>query len=170
MLLFLSGWPACGETAYGEWLATSCNFRHIDLESDRSHDPEWTEQWRRLSPERARSFASYLQKKHPRWVLTGQVPADDLPRLESLQAAGFALWFLQARSEGLSRQRWLMLEREIDPAVRPLAWEKQADAIRSSARQLRPIFRDRCVTTLRSVTELMDGAEFATHIGVTPKA
>jgi hypothetical protein len=167
MLLFISGWPACGETHYGEWLARRFDFQHLDLEVDPADASELHTQWAKLVPAKGPAFAARLQKKHPRWVLTGRAPTDNLPRLEALRAGGFSLWFLLARTESLSRQRWLLLEREKDPEVRPVGWEKQADAIRGSARALRPFFRDHCIETLNAGLELLDGDALAARLGVT---
>lgn len=169
MLIFLSGWPACGDTFYGEWLASRYDFQHVDLDVDPANATGLHEQYAKLRPPRAPAFAAALRKKHPRWVLTGRIPTNDFVQLEALQAAGFSLWFLLAKTEGLSRQRWLMLERERDPEVRPVAWEKQADAIRGSARGLRPFFRDHCIETLNSAGELMDGDTLAARLGLPPR-
>jgi hypothetical protein len=170
MLLFISGWPACGESHYGEWLARRFDFQHLDLDGDPAEASELHVLWTKLVPTRGPAFAAKLQKKHPRWVLTGRAPTDDLERLEALRAGGFSLWFLLARTESLSRQRWLLLEREKDPETRPVVWEKQADAIRSSARALRPFFRDHCIETLNAGLELMDGDALAARLGVPAAA
>lgn len=168
MLLFFSGWPACGESYYGEWLASRYDFIHLDLEGDHGREPELREQCEKLTPARAPAFAARLRKQHPRWVITRPATGELLPRLEALRAADFSLWFFLPRADGLSRQRWLMHERERDPEVRPLAWERQAAAIRSHAREMRPYFRDHCVQTLDTAGELLDGDALAARVGVVP--
>lgn len=170
MLLFLSGWPACGQAHYGEWLVTHYDFQHLDLEIPAADSSELHDLWEKHLPGKAPALAAKLLKRHPRWVVTGGAPTDNLPNLEALRAAGFSLWFLLPRSESLSRQRWLQIEREKDPAARPTPWEKQADAIRSSARQLRPFFRDHCITTLNGVAELLDGDALAAQLGIPARA
>jgi len=166
MLFYLTGWPACGETHYGEWLAAHHDFRHLDLEREAANGSDWHQRWETLTPAKAADFAARLRKQHPRWVVTSRVPTGDLTQLEALAAAGFSLWFFLAHTEGVSRQRWLALERETDPDAGPLPWKKQADAIRSSARGLRPFFRNRCVETLNGSGELLDGSELATRLGL----
>lgn len=168
-LLFISGWPACGETFYGEWLATGYDFRHVSLEAGRWDDSEWSGLWRETDTDQAVMLSSQLQEKHPRWVLTSPAPIEDLSRLEVMKAAGFSLWFLLARREELSRQRWLKLEREVDPNANPAAWKRLADAIRKSARGLRPHFRNQCIETLSGTGELLDGDELATRIGLAAR-
>jgi hypothetical protein len=149
-------------------LARRFDFHHVDLDSGDASDVH--AQWEKLVPGRGPAFAERLRKKHARWVLTGRAPTDNLPRLEALRAGGFSLWFLLARTESLSRQRWLLLERERDPEIRPVAWDKQADAIRSNARALRPFFRDHCIETLNASLELLDGDELAVRLGLKATA
>jgi hypothetical protein len=60
----------------------------------------------------------------------------------------------------------LKLEREVDPNAKPAAWKRLADAIRSSARGLRPYFRNQCIETLDGACELLDGDEVAARIGL----
>jgi hypothetical protein len=98
--------------------------------------------------------------------VTKRAPIADLTLLEALQATDFSLWFFLPRTEALSRQRWLASEREANPTIQPSAWTRQADAIRSSARHLRPFFRDRCIETLCSTGELLDAEELATRLGI----
>jgi hypothetical protein len=166
MLLFLSGWPACGAAFYGEWFAQYCDFRHLDFHENGQGSAEMHALWEKLTPSRGTAFAQRLLKQHPRWVLTAPAQTENLPRLEALREGGFSMWFLMARAEPLSRQRWLMQEREFDPEVRPLDWERQANAIRSRARELRPFFRDHCIETLNAGLQLMTGNAVAERIGV----
>jgi hypothetical protein len=166
MLLYFSGWPACGAAFYGEWFARRFDFHHVDLDNNAGDDGDVRGLTKKLDATRGAALAQRLYKKYPRWVVTERAPTDDLDRLDALMSVGFSLWFLLARSESLSRQRWLMLEREVDPEVRPAAWEREADAIRSNARRLRPYFRDRCIETLNTGLVLMDGDELAARVGV----
>ncbi len=170
MLLFITGWPACGQSFYGEWLAAHHGFRHIDLDQPLGDPDGFRNLWEERLPGRAGELAAALGKQHPRWVATGEIPVEHLDNLAPLAAAGFNLWFLLPRTESVSRLTWLQRERELDADVRPTAWDKQASAIRGSARRLRPFFRDHCVTTLNAAHELMDAAEFAAHVGVLAKA
>lgn len=166
MLFYLSGWPACGAAHYGEWLAAHRGFRHLDLEREADKASDWHQRWNDLTPAKAADFATRLRKQHARWVVTSRIPTGDLAQLKALQTAGFSLWFFLAHTDGVSRQRWLALEREIDPDASPLAWKKQVDAIRNSARGLRPFFRNQCVETLNNSGELLDAAELAVRLGL----
>lgn len=166
MFIFLTGWPACGASFYGDWLAERFDFRHFDAE-DSASPARLQTAWEQLTPSRAKSFADALREQHPRWVVSAAAPTGNLRRLEALRAAGFSLWFLLPHTESLSRQRWLVLEREYDPETRPTAWEKQADAIRGKARELRPFFRDCCIETLNAGLELLDADALAARIGAT---
>jgi hypothetical protein len=166
VLLFLSGWPACGMHYYGEWLATHHDFRHLDLECLPSQRSELHALWEKSVPARASALAERLLKMHPRWVVTAKAPTDGPAQLEPLQAAGFDLWFLLPRTDAVSRQQWLVHEKEKNPEARGSGWDQQADAIRKAARGLRPYFRDRCVQTLSGVGELMDGDALAARMGI----
>lgn len=166
MLFYLTGWPACGEAHYGDWLANHRDFRHLDLAREAESGTEWHLLWEKLTPKRAADFKARLRKQHPRWVVTGRVPTGDLTQLEGLQAAKFSLWFFLPHTESVSRQQWLAQEREVDPNAGPIGWKKQADAIHSSARGLRPFFRNQCVETLNGSGQLLDAAELAARLGL----
>jgi hypothetical protein len=168
-LLFLAGWPACGEAFYGEWLAERYDFRHIDLEAESSRDSKSIDLWKNPKAKHPDALANHLLEMHPRWVLTGRAPTGDLSKLTALKAAGFSLWFLLARREEFSRHRWLLLEREADPVTRTTEWKKQAAAIRGSARNLRPFFRNQCIETLVGADELLDVEEMAVKLGFPAK-
>lgn len=169
MLIFLSGWPACGQTYYGEWLAEHHGFMHLDLDASASAATEWHDKWERLLPDQAPALARHLRERNPNWVITGENPPDHLRVLGALQAADFQLWFLLPRSETLCRQTWINRERELGMDVEVREWERRAANIRKNARALRPFFRDRCLTTLKDVGRWTDGAEFAVLTGVVPK-
>lgn len=165
-LTFLAGWPACGEASYGEWLATHRNFRHLDLASDSPAEAAQRSQWEQLCPATAEAFRDDLVSAHPRWVLTTPAPVASAEQLTALKKAGFSLWFLLARTEGLSRQQWLADQREANGDSRPLAWARRAEAIRKQARELRPLFRDRCIETLCGLGDRMSEPELCARIGV----
>jgi hypothetical protein len=167
-LLFLTGWPACGQAFYGEWLASAHGFHNVNLDEDSSDESELRILWRRYLPRRAPALIKHLLKSNSRWVVTGSAPAEHLDHLSSLQAAGFHLWFLQPRDESLSRLTWLRTEREFDEKAPASGWQKRADAIRQQARQLRPFFRDRCITTLLRVGELMPVEELSSLLSISP--
>jgi hypothetical protein len=164
-LFFLTGWPACGPAHYGEWLVARRDFQHLDLDAMDTVASAASKLWTRHVPGDVPAFVAALRRLHPRWVITAADPVAHLPHLEELSAAGFELWFLQARTESVSRLTWLQQERAFNPDVRPAVWERQAGAIRSHARKLRPFFRNRCVTTLDTTSGLMDGGELAGLIG-----
>lgn len=169
-LLFLAGWPACGETFYGKCLAERYDLRHIDLEEETSGYEKAIALWKYPTPSQPDALTNHLLQMHPRWVLTGRAPTGEMSKLTALQAAGFSLWFLLARREEFSRHRWVLLEPETDPAARTNEWRKQAAAIRSSARNLRPFFRNQCVETLVGADELLNVEEVATKLGFPKEA
>jgi hypothetical protein len=147
-VLFLTGWPACGIAELGAWLAEHRGHRHLDLDDDSGRDRELREAWAALLPDSAPRLIRELRAHAKRWVITGERPADHLPYLGALSAAGVGLWFLQPQLDGHSRQHWLARERLLNAEARAGAWDKLADAIRRNARELRPHFRNRCIPTL----------------------
>jgi hypothetical protein len=168
-LLFLTGWPACGASEFGAWLAEHRGFAHLDLQGDSSREADLREAWSRLLPADAPALVAELGARGDRWVVTAGSPAEQFPHLAALRDAGFVLWFLQPQQDGLSRQRWLAQERERDPAAKSQTWDKMADAIRKKARDLRPFFRDHCIATL-TADGLIEGEAMATAIGVPAPA
>jgi hypothetical protein len=155
MLLLVCGWPSCGKTHFGQWLEATRDFRHVDLEEPESDAQEIFALWEKQVPDAAPKFVATLRKQHPRWVLTWGAPADCMPKLEAMRAAGFEPWFLLPASDQRSRQEWLQRAREKDPDVRPSIWDKKANEIRKGARELRRFFRDRCIESLSSHGERM---------------
>lgn len=170
MLLIVCGWPSCGKTHFGAWLETNRDFRHVDLEEPDSDVEEIVALWEELVPESAPKFVTALRKKHPNWVLTWGAPADCMPRLEALRAAGFEAWFLLPGSDQRSRQEWLQRAREKDPEVRASIWDKKANEIRKGARELRRFFRDRCIESLSSHGERMPCETLAEKMSVKSSA
>jgi hypothetical protein len=166
MLLLVTGWPACGKTFFGDWLETHRGFRHLDLEATDTASRDLRTLWETDVPAAAAAFAATLRKQHPRWVLTWGAPADCLPRLEAMRAAGFETWFLLPGNESRSRQEWLLRARLSDPEAKPLAWEKKAGEIRKGARDLRKFFRDRCIESLGAMGERMPCETLAERMGV----
>jgi hypothetical protein len=165
-MLFLTGWPECGQAVYGEWLAANSGFRHLNLDLPVSERGEAGRLWEEHVPAGIARFVTGLRKTHARWVITDSDPVRHLPIFGALREAGFELWFLMARTEALSRSCWQQRTREADPSARPGDWLKLAGTIRGSARELRPYFRDRCITTLATSRELLDMAAFAAQIGI----
>jgi hypothetical protein len=82
-LLFISGWPACGETHYGEWLARRFDFHHVDLDSADASDLH--SHWEKLVPARGPAFAERLQKIGDKTEV--QIPSGML-RMEILEIRG----------------------------------------------------------------------------------
>lgn len=166
MLLLICGWPACGKTYYGNWLASHCGFHHLDLEDADSADPTLLEAWKKLMPQAAPKFVAALRARNPHWVLTWGAPADCLPYLEALRKEGFEEWFFQAGTEQRSRLEWLLRERAIDPDVRASVWDRQANEIHKGARGLRQFFRGRCIESLNSRGERLSCEVLADKMGV----
>jgi hypothetical protein len=166
MLVFVCGWPACGKTFYGDWLETHRGFRHLDLEGDGESAQALRALWESEVPAGAPKFVAALRKRHPHWVVTWGAPADCLPRLTAIRAAGFDTWFLLPGNESRSRLEWLQRARLVDPEIKPLAWEKKASEIRKGARDLRKFFRDRCIESLGAMGERMPPEKIAERMGV----
>jgi hypothetical protein len=170
MLLFVCGWPACGKTYFGDWLETHRDFRHLDLEATDQGSQDLRELWEKEVPATAPTFVAALRKRHPHWVVTWGAPADCLPRLTAIRAAGFETWFLLPGNESRSRLEWLQRARLVDPETKPLAWEKKAGEIRKGARDLRKFFRDRCIESLGAMGERMPPEKLAERMGVPDPA
>lgn len=165
-LLLLTGWPACGEAFYADWLERNRDFRHLDLNGDNPGDAAALRRWEEFDESDASGFILGLRRQHPRWVLTHAAPVPRMKRLPALRACGFELWFLLPRTEPLSRIQWLSEQRDSDSGVKSSDWAKRAEAIRAAGRELRPHFRDRCIETLLGSDELLSGDEFAVRVGL----
>ncbi len=117
-------------------------------------------------PDHAAKFVAALKKKHGDWVLTWGTTPHSMPHLDALRAEGFEGWFLLPGNEQRLRQEWMLRAKETNPDVKPGTWERQRDAIKKGARDLRRFFRDRCIETINSHGERMPCEELANRMGV----
>ena len=159
-ILLISGQPASGKTAFGDWLRDNRGYLHVDLDAadclkTAGLPPFWKEKERiaNLDSGRLREFVRHVRSLGKPAVLTWAFPTDLVDFARELTSFGVTAWWFEA-DRLAARQRYAarstVLRNGVYMRAKPdtTLFDRYVAAVSSNWARIAPIFGDRVIRTL----------------------
>jgi hypothetical protein len=161
--LIISGVPACGKTAFGDWLRDERGFRHLDMEAPQQQAQTarlWTEYQVGKFAE-IRMVLDRLREGNPKLVVTwGFIPNSiGIGLLHMFQDVGFQPWWFTG-PVAVARHAWVQRDNRPDASL----FDAQMRRIDAVSADLNGLYVSTTLRTLEDDGSRLSFDEIELHI------